>query len=139
MLQRIVVLIFLTIGTVTDIKYKRIPLRLPAVFGVVAVVLRILSPEIVWAELLCGVAGGLVLIAVSIITGGQIGAGDGILFAVLGILLGSSNISVLMIALALCSVIAGVLFVTKHMKRKDRLPFIPFVLCAYVIQQLSLI
>ena len=132
-------MIFLVIGTLSDIKYKRIPVWLMAGFGAVAVVLRVVGlQQQSGMELLSGVAAGVFLIVVSAVTGGQIGMGDGLVFMVLGVLLGADNVMLMIIALILCAVVAGVLFVAKRVKRKDRLPFVPFVLCSYVLQQLLL-
>lgn len=135
-LQTIAVMVFLAIGTLADIKYKRIPIRLLTGFGIIAVVIRAVSPQLAVKELIIGVITGVLLIVISVVTGGQIGTGDGLLFVVLGIYLGSSNVVLLLMALILCAAVAGVLFVARQVKRKDRLPFVPFVLCAYIIQQL---
>ncbi len=137
MLQRVVVMVFLVIGSVSDIRYKRIPIWLVACFGVLAAVLKVVDLlQQSGMELLSGVATGVFLIIVSVVTGGQIGIGDGLVFIVLGMYIGSDNVVLLIIALILCAVTAGVLFVAKRVKRRDRLPFVPFVLCAYVLQQL---
>ena len=137
MLQRVVVMVFLVIGSVSDIRYKRIPIWLVAGFGALAAVLKVVDLlQQSGMELLSGVATGVFLIIVSVVTGGQIGIGDGLVFIVLGMYIGSDNVVLLIIALVLCAVTVGVLFVAKRVKRRDRLPFVPFVLCAYVLQQL---
>lgn len=140
MLQKVVVMVFLAIGTLSDIKYKRIPVWLIVSFGAASAVLRMSGmQQQSGMELLTGVATGVFLIVISAVTGGQIGIGDGLVFMVLGVLIGSANVTLLIIALILRAVVAGVLFVARRVKRKDRLPFVPFVLCAYVIQQLLLL
>ena len=137
MFQTVMVMVFLVIGTISDVRYKRIPIWLVAGFGTAAIVLRAAAWQQQSAmELISGVATGVFLIAVSAVTGGQIGIGDGLVFMVLGICLGSNNVILLIIALILCAIVAGVLLAVKHVERKDRLPFVPFVLCAYVLQQL---
>lgn len=136
MLSKVLVLVFLIISSVSDMKYKKIPLWLIVVFVVLGVMLAIFSPLHSFGNLMAGVLVGVSLIVVSFITAGQIGMGDGLLFMVLGIFCGSSNIALLICAMLLCAAVAGVLFVTKQVKRNDRLPFVPFVLCAYIGQLL---
>ncbi len=136
MLRAVMVVVFLISSSVCDIRSKKIPIWLIIVFAVLGVLFTIFAPTHSFGDLAVGVGGGAVLIVVSIVTAGQIGMGDGLLFVVLGIFCGSSNIGLLICAMFLCAVVAGTLFVTKQVKRKDRLPFVPFVLCAYIGQLL---
>ncbi len=136
MLRTVMVVVFLISSSVCDMRNKKIPLWVIIIFAGLGVLLAIFAPAHSFGDLVAGVGGGVVLIMVSIITAGQIGMGDGLLFVVLGIFCGSSNIGLLIYATLLCAVVAGVLFMTRQVKRNDRLPFVPFVLCVYIGQLL---
>lgn len=133
MYRTIIVIIFLVISSVYDVKFKRLPMWLMWSFACFGGIFAIFVPICTLGEIIKGVLIGVLLIVVSLVTRGQIGFGDGLLFVVLGIFIGGNdNLNLLMLSLLLCAAAAGMLFVTKQLKGKDRLPFAPFVLCANI-------
>lgn len=127
--------IFLVLGAIWDIKQKKIPLVLLICFMVTGLLINILWPEHSARDIVCGVLIGIILYAVSYVTSGQIGEGDGILFMATGLFVGGmSNFVLLLWASVLCAVPAGIMLIAKKAGRKDRIPFVPFVFLAYVGQ-----
>jgi leader peptidase (prepilin peptidase)/N-methyltransferase len=81
-----------------------------------------------------GVSTGLVLAAVSGITGGRIGPGDAVIFIMTGIYLGFwGNIELLMISLYMAAAVAIVMLLIMKREWDFKIPFAPFVLAAYIV------
>ena len=71
---------------------------------------------------------GLVLFGASLLSGGAIGGGDGIVVGVMGIFLELESVLwICMFAFGFCTLPAAVLFFTKGRNQKP-LPFLPFLL-----------
>ena len=156
-LREIILFVFLIVASIWDLKEKRIPVwvfRLTAIlilcldFGYLITELlscvdcventRIVAERIAGSTILIhklgGMAVGLVLLAVSKLTGGEIGEGDGIAFLITGFTLGfRDNFLLLSEALLLSFVWSLILIIVKKINLKTSLPFVPFVLIAFVI------
>lgn len=127
--------LFLLLGTIWDVKKKKIPLVLLSCFIATGLMINIIWPEHSAPDILLGAFVGCVLYVVSYVTSGQIGEGDGILFVATGLFVGGiSNFVLLLWASVLCAVTAGIMLIVKKAGRKDTIPFIPFVLLAYIGQ-----
>ena len=127
--------LFLVLGMIWDIKQKKLPVVLLICFMVAGLLTNIFWPEYSVREIVCGVFIGIILYAVSYVTSGQIGEGDGILFVATGLFVGGiSNFVLLLWASVLCAVVAGIMLISKKAGRKDKIPFVPFVFLAYVGQ-----
>src|SRR5699024_4407149 len=100
---------------VSDIAYMLIPY-----------IFLLLTP---WYDLILGVLSGFLLIAVIIIvSNGGMGAGDMKLFCVLGIVLGWKNTLIaFFIAIFLGSLIGSYLMLVNKVKRKEPIPFGPYI------------
>lgn len=116
---------------IVDLKKKEIPV-LPGI-----ILLLLLT---VWQLLCCGKslfwllsllpAGAL--FAVSKGSRGAIGEGDALIFGVTGMVFGLyKNVELLIVSLMLCSFVAGALFLFRHVGRKYKIPFVPFVAVGY--------
>ncbi|HWT74742.1 MAG TPA: prepilin peptidase [Mobilitalea sp.] len=80
-----------------------------------------------------GVAVGVLIIMTSLITGGKIGLGDGILLCVTGLGLGFwGNLELFAIALLLAAIVSIGLLILRLADRKKSIPFVPFMLLGYV-------
>jgi len=89
-------------------------------------------------ERLLGVISGLGVVLLSKITGGKIGLGDGLVLAVTGMGLGFwGNIELFALALALAAVFSIGLIIIRRANRKKIIPFIPFILLAYMLLNIS--
>ena len=130
-----VLFVYLLIMAVCDVKTREIhiPVSLAAAIMLLAEQLYfILRGEQSVQSILLGMLIGGVLILISVLTGGQIGVGDGILFLVSGLVFGFyENTVLLFLSLLFTSFASGVLILIKHVDRKFTLPFAPFVLAGY--------
>ena len=127
--------LFLLLGTIWDIKKKKIPIVLLACFIVTGLLINIFWPKHSAPDIVLGVFVGCVLYAVSYVTSGQIGEGDGLLFVATGLFVGGiSNFALLLWASVLCAMTAGIMLIAKKAEKKDTIPFVPFVFLAYIGQ-----
>ena len=127
--------LFLALGAIWDIKKKKIPLALLVCFIATGLLTNIFWPEHSARDIVLGAFIGGVLYAVSYVTSGQIGEGDGILFVATGLFVGGiNNFALLLWSSVLCAVLAGIILVAKKAGRKDTIPFVPFVFLAYIGQ-----
>lgn len=123
----------LTICAVTDIQKKKICINLVLTFGIIGVVLHMIWREQSIQSLLLGMAIGVSLLIFSVISGGKVGAGDGMILMVTGVYLGiRQNAELFLTGLVFCSMWAMYLMVFKRKSRKTEIPFVPFLLAAYV-------
>lgn len=125
----------LAITAYRDCKEKSIYLYLPIVAGVMGVILHTFFLERGVADMLWGAGIGGCVILLAWISKESIGVGDGIMLMVSGIYLGFwENLELLFTALLLVGVTALFLMVVKKKRRDYRVPFLPFLLVAYLFQ-----
>jgi leader peptidase (prepilin peptidase)/N-methyltransferase len=87
-----------------------------------------------WLYLLGGVMIGVGLLLCSLLSHESIGRGDGYLFCVTGIYLGFwNNLFLLVVASVLSGIGALILLIAKRCAKTAQIPFVPFVLAAYLI------
>lgn len=78
---------------------------------------------------------GLLFYLLSVVTGGQIGKGDALLFCMTGAGVGLwENFILIYLTFLLAFLAAMFLFVVKRVSRKKTIPLAPFLLLAYLIQ-----
>jgi len=123
--------VMLLIGSIEDLRHRRLNPYWLLLHACFAVVLRA-----VFGGILSGLAGvsiGIMLLGVAYLSHQKIGYGDGLVFAVSGLYLGFwENFSLLFISLVFCALAGMVLMAIGKIKKGQSLPFIPFVLCAYI-------
>lgn len=129
---------YLSVLSILDIRFRKMPVWLLVVGGIVGIgyqIWRWVKGDSISIVLIGGgVIVGLIFLVVSKITGQALGYGDGIIILILGIYLGFWDLSVvLMIAFFAASVMAMVLIVVKRGKRKRTMPFVPFLCIGYVV------
>ncbi len=88
MINEIVLGIFLLIAAVCDIKTKRLPFMLLAAWISAGVLLCLFLRPASMSDEFMGVLTGMVFIAVSIVSDGKLGLGDGAAILAIGIYLG---------------------------------------------------
>jgi leader peptidase (prepilin peptidase) / N-methyltransferase len=115
------------IVTVADLKYMLIPNKVLLFFLPILLILVFLFPEgPLWHHLLGAVLGGAVLIPFVLL--GGMGAGDVKLFALLGVVIGFPNVILaFLMACLLGSVVGGLLMLLGIIKRKQPVPFGPWL------------
>lgn len=135
MAGNIVLFIYLFIMMIWDLKRREISLGITAIVAVILTARQLSAVFAGQVSLFLGFSGvliGIVLMAVSIVSRGQIGVGDGILFVVSGMLLGLyENIVLLFLSLITASFVGVGLLILRKGSRKDKLPFAPFVFAGY--------
>ncbi len=137
MLQNLSVLAMLIIGSLEDIKNKQIHIVWIACFaleGVLCCFFLGKQPAIsVIIEIMIDMVPGFLLLLLSFVTKGGIGAGDGILLMAAGIFLGTARVCKIFIyAIFLSAMYAWFLFIIKKKGRKHEIPFVPFLLLAFM-------
>ncbi|RWZ59933.1 prepilin peptidase [Halobacillus fulvus] len=124
---------------VTDLVYMIIPDRLLLLFFVLFLIYRFLDPLDPWWSSLAGGAIGLFLTAAVIIASrGGMGGGDMKLFGMIGFVLGwELFLLTFFLSTLIGAVISGLLLLLKVWKRKEPIPFGPFIVIASCISFFS--
>lgn len=127
-------LLYLVIISICDIRTKRIPDILTAIFFFILLFSDILSsPSSISGKILCGLFFFVLFFITAMFSKG-LGMGDIKLAAVIGYCIGYLETSVVFI----CACATGIVFcfiVYLFRKKKIILPFAPFVTAGYVIEQ----
>ena len=125
----------LAITAYVDWKEQEVPLSGLLLAGAGGLLLQSACRDMEIADIVSGAAVGVLALILARVTGEAIGAGDGAILVVSGIVLGFWRaLGLLMTALLISGAVALFLLVIKRKGRKYRLPFIPFLLAAYLLQ-----
>lgn len=123
----------LFVCSIEDIKRKEVGVYKICVIGIAGIVMHLLFGTIEIYSMLGGAAVGVILLILGKIFRGSIGCGDGLVLIDTGILLGvSENLELFGTALFLAGIFALILSVFFRKKKNDTIPFVPFLLAAYV-------
>lgn len=134
------ILILLIICSITDIKTKQISLKICISFLMFGFGWKIMIEDMSLMDIslvnICfGTVPGIILYAVSILSRGGIGKGDAVLMGVIGMYIGIKNSIILFVsALLLIACFSIVLIILKKGNMKTKIPFVPFILIAFIIQ-----
>ena len=138
-MENIMVLLFLSIGAIWDLRKKSVPKGYLLIWGfvtfgyLIASSVREMSVEI-WINAVWGLIPGLVCLFLAYVSREQIGFGDGWIIMLLGIILGLKTVlAVLFMALSVLTMIAIALLILKKVTRKTTLPFIPFLFIGFIL------
>jgi leader peptidase (prepilin peptidase) / N-methyltransferase len=124
------ILVSLTIIiSISDFKYMLIPNNILLFFLPIILILRLLFPlHSIGSHLLGAAVGGGLILLIVIVSRGGMGAGDAKLFFLCGLVLGFHyTLLGLFIACLLGSLVGGTLLLLKIVKRKQPIPFGPFL------------
>lgn len=132
--MRILISVILLIAAIMDIKSKRVKTGLVVVLGLFCVFSVVLNKNVNIWEICGGIAIGLSMIGLSMITNNQIGKGDGMVIAMLGIALGFRDcLMVISFASVVMAFVSIFLLIIKKANKKTRLPFIPALFISFVV------
>lgn len=116
-----------------DIRKRTITVRYMILFGAVGLGLHIYRQEMTAISLLLGVAVGIGMILLSLVTRESIGMGDGFVLMTTGIFLGgAANVELLFYGLLYAAVFSLGIVVFQKKKKKREIPFIPFLFLGYL-------
>ena len=133
----IIVGLALVIQSYWDLKLKAIPYRITLVLLMVGVICSWLSHRNI-VEVMLALIPGIVCLLLSKFTREAIGYGDGLLLCALAMFFPCDRILELCtIACILAGVVALALLALRKKKGKDELPFVPFLLMAYIFHVTS--
>jgi leader peptidase (prepilin peptidase)/N-methyltransferase len=125
----IVFLSTLVVITAIDLEHQIIPdvITLPGIAA--GVVANLATARVAWVESLIGIAvGGGLFFSIIVVSGGGMGGGDMKLGAMFGAFLGwKVTLLAIFVGVLLGGTVAVALLVTGHMRRKDPIPFGPFL------------
>ncbi|NLP17156.1 MAG: hypothetical protein GX379_08975 [Clostridiales bacterium] len=126
--------ILLIITSVQDIRWKKIRLWV-VILGMVLICICIpFSTTLSVLDRLLGITPGIGVLILSKLTSGKIGMGDGLILGVTGIELGFwGNMELFALALLFAALFSIVLLILRRADRKKAIPFIPFILLAYIV------
>src|SRR5699024_3857592 len=120
---------------VSDMTYMVIPNKILLFFLPFFILMRIISPITPWYDAIIGAIVGFLLIAfIILVSHGGMGAGDMKLFGVLGVVLGLKlTLLSFFMAAFLGALIGGIFMLVKKIKRKEPIPFGPYIVCGTLL------
>ena len=126
--------ILLIISSWTDIKRKMISGVVLWIFVFLGIITNLIFHYNSILSVIGGIIPGVITIGISRLTKGEIGLGDGLLLCVTGLYVGFYvNLEMFFLALFLAAICGIVLLALRKAGRKTELPFVPFLLTAYII------
>lgn len=119
----------LLVVALTDARHYRIPNQVVAFLAVAGPLLNLWTRELAWWQVLAGAAVGAgILGALALLRRGGMGEGDIKLAAATGLYLGPGRQALaIFLAAALGTVVGGMLVLSGRKKRRDPIPFAPFL------------
>ena len=117
-----------------DYRTKHIKLMELIIFAVIGICFDIVYTKYTLASILGGVGVGVAMYIFSIISKEKIGKGDALLVMVTGLYLGFMNTVVLVWLSSVLAALVGLVLIRKCDNKADKeMPFVPFILLAYLI------
>lgn len=137
MLQKIGTLVILIVGSIWDIRERKLPAGLLILNLLAGGILLAVNRDIDWRKdwllYAAGILIGLLLLLLGRFCDGCIGTADGIMTAIIGGLIGyRDTLLLLMNAIFAAAVFSVLLIVIKKARRGTVIPFIPFMLLGYL-------
>ena len=125
--------LLLFLAGMEDLRKKEVHIIYIITIGMIAVCGCFLRQNYSWYGALGGFFIGLCMIGISQISGEQIGKGDGMIIAALGVFCGvRDTLGIVCFASIFMLVPAFVLLISKKGSKKTRLPFLPALFLGYV-------
>ena len=136
MIEKIIVLLFLVIGAVWDLKKKSVPKKYLCIWS--AFVMFFLISDFIGrrniTDMLLSMIPGLVCVFLAFITREQLGYGDGWVIMLLGLFLDFKYVlKIIFVAFCILTVVIVFLFIFRKVGRRTTLPFLPFLLMGYLV------
>lgn len=134
MLEHYLLLGTLGFHSVEDIRTKQITVTVTLISAIIGLICHIVYRNNSIYSVLGGIAMGALVLVFSLLSGGKIGPGDGVILMLTGLYLGAEkNLGLIVVSLFLAAVWALISVTLFHYGRKDKIPFVPFLFLAYFI------
>ena len=131
-ITKAIVVLFLIFETVEDVRKKSISLLWIVITGVLACGFTIVTENVEIKEIIIGIAIGIAIMLLGYFTN-CIGVGDGAVLTVIGILIGGKlSLGVFVVGMTLAATISLVLLMFRRVALKQEIPFVPYMLIAYL-------
>lgn len=132
-IRECVLLAFLGLNTISDIRTKKVLIWSAWVFGVFGLLYGLLTKELVSPQVITALLPGSICLIISKVTKESMGYGDGIIILVMGVYISTQKlIGSLVLALIFAALWSILLLVLFRKKKQDEFPFVPFVLLGYI-------
>ena len=130
---KVFILSYLAYQTYKDIREKSVSLKSIIIFSLASVVINVCMNNISLISMFLGITVGLCVILIGKLMNDGIGSGDGAVLSSIGILIGGKMcLLVFILAITISAAVVIILLALKKVKMKQELPFIPYILCAYM-------
>ena len=125
--------LYLIVAAFTDIKTKYLNHWFLLAGIIPAILLRVGVGNLSLPDTVGGLVLGAFFVAASWLSGGRLGKADGIILLYLGVALGFTGAATLaVIAFFMSALVMIVLMLMKKITMKGSIPFVPFLLAAYI-------
>lgn len=125
--------IYLIICTATDIKTKKISLKICLIFLLLGFLINIFLLKTTVSILLYNLIPGICLLFFSILTKGSIGCGDALILIIMSFYMRFPSILIILFLSLLSASAFSIILIIKKYSRKYSLPFAPFITFGYTI------
>ena len=134
LLTHIVTTGFLGTCSFLDIKKKAVPIRLLCLCSVIIFVSILFVEKVTVLDRICGAGFGAFFLLITWWSRQAIGVADSIWITILGIAYGfSKSMTIVLVSLVLSAVVSAILLGLRKANRKDKIPFLPFLLMGFVV------
>lgn len=136
-MKNFVISVYLLWGMIQDIKMKKITssyLKIGSIVSVIIFCVFTYNENLKWNQWIIFLGPGLIFLIAARITKEEIGYGDGFVLLILGICIGDIEIwEICKISIYFICVYTLIMVVRKKIKRKDRIPYLPFLWIAHLL------
>lgn len=134
MIETCVLLGTLGVHSIEDMRKRKITVSITMFSAIIGVLLHLLYLDESIFFMLAGMLSGVSILLLSKLSGGRIGAGDGIVFMLTGLYIGVwENMILMCISFFLAGVFGIFWIIIKKKSLQEKLPFMPFLFTAYLV------
>jgi len=118
---------------IQDIRSKKVSLWIVLIGAILVSICAVNMTTLSLIDRFGGLGVGAFVIGISLLTGGKIGMGDGLLLCVTGIGLGFwHNLELFALALLIAAIVSIFLLTFRLADRKKTIPFVPFIFLSFL-------
>lgn len=131
-IEEICTIVFLAVNAWTDYRKKEISLVITGIYAAAGIVFSIVSKR-GFGDMMIPLVIGALFLLLSLISGGDLGMGDGWTLLALGMMIRTDEyISMIGLSMLLAAGVSVLLLAVFRKNRKTEIPFIPFLFLAYM-------